>query len=88
MVRLLVATVNWHKSQLSAKKSSITLLSCLFMIERKKSFLENLNIFSQKNYTTIIRKYWATKYESRRETNFGRLATIFQICSMDADFVS
>ena len=42
----------------------------------------------KKNYTTIIRTYWATKYKSRRENKFGRLATIFQICSMDADILS
>ena len=27
-------------------------------------------MFTQKNYTTIIRKYWTTKYESRRENEF------------------
>ena len=32
MVRLLVATVNWHKSLQFAKKSNIKLLPCLFMI--------------------------------------------------------
>ena len=32
MVRLLVATVNWHKSLQFAKKSNITPLPCLFMI--------------------------------------------------------
>ena len=32
MVRLLVATVNWHKSLQFAKKSNITLLPSLFMI--------------------------------------------------------
>ena len=32
MVRLLVATINWHKSLQFAKKSNITLLPCLFMI--------------------------------------------------------
>ena len=32
MVRLLVATVNWHKSLQFVKKSNITLLPCLFMI--------------------------------------------------------
>ena len=32
MVRLLVATVNWHKSLQFVKKSKITLLPCLFMI--------------------------------------------------------
>ena len=31
MVRLLVATVNWHKSPQFVKKSHITPLSCLFM---------------------------------------------------------
>ena len=32
MVRLLVATINWHKPLQFAKKSNITLLSCLFKI--------------------------------------------------------
>ena len=32
MVRLLVATVNWHKSLQFSKKADITLLPCLFMI--------------------------------------------------------
>ena len=41
------------------------------VVERKKkSFLENENIFSQKNYTTIIRTYWATECESRSEIEF------------------
>ena len=26
-------------------------------------------MFSQKNYTTIMRKYWATTYESWREND-------------------
>ena len=32
MVRLLVATVNWHKSLQFVKKSNVTLLPCSFMI--------------------------------------------------------
>ena len=32
IVRLLVATVNWHKSLQFAKTSNITLLPCLFMV--------------------------------------------------------
>ena len=32
MVHLIVATVNWHKSLQFVKKSTITLLPCLFMI--------------------------------------------------------
>ena len=37
----------------------------IWAVERKKSFLENWNKFLQKNYTTIVRTYWATKYESK-----------------------
>ena len=39
MVRLLVATVNWHKSLQFTKKSNITLLPCLFMILLAASIL-------------------------------------------------
>ena len=38
--------------------------------------------FCKKNYTTIIRTYWATKYEIRRDNKFGRLAAV---CLMHAD---
>ena len=41
------------------------------VVELKKSFLENKDIFSQKNCTTIIRTYWATKYERTVKTIFG-----------------
>ena len=43
---------------------------CLFERSKEKSFFESWNIFSQKNYNTIIRTYWATKYESRCEIEF------------------
>ena len=42
----------------------------IWAVERKKSFLENQNTFSQKNYTTLIKTCWATKYKSRSESNF------------------
>ena len=42
----------------------------IWAVVRKKSFLENQNIFSQKNYTTIMRTYWATKFESRDENEY------------------
>ena len=44
---------------------------CIF--ERSKEnnhFSKNENTFSQKNYTTIIRTYWAKKYDSWRENEF------------------
>ena len=53
----------------------------IWAVERKKLFLENWNIFSLKNYTTIIRTYWATKYESRGENEFW--ATCQNISNFD-----
>ena len=42
-----------------------------YLSDRKKTIiLKNENTFSQKNYTTIIRTYWAKKYESWRENEF------------------
>ena len=60
----------------------------IWAVERKKSDLENWNIFSQKNYTKIIRTYWATKYESRSENEFWSTFHNISICSMDADILS
>ena len=41
----------------------------IWAVEQKNSFLEK-NIFTKKNYTTIIRTYWTTKYESRSKSKF------------------
>ena len=54
-------------------------------VERTKQKTRNANIFSQKTYTTIIRTYWATKYESRSKANFGWLAAV---CVMHVDIIS
>ena len=48
----------------------------ILAIEREKSFLENWNIFSQKNCTTIVKTYWATKNESRSENEFWATDTL------------
>ena len=41
------------------------------VVERKKIISRKRKyIFSQKNYTTIIRTYWATECESRSEIEF------------------
>ena len=57
----------------------------IWAVERKKSFLENWNKFLPKNHITIIRTYWATKYERRSKENFGWLSAI---CLMHADISS
>ena len=55
-------------------------------LERKNSFLEKDNIFSQKTYATIIRTYWATKYESRCEKRI--VGDLTPVCLMHVDISS
>ena len=44
---------------------------CIFERSNEKNHFSKTKIyFHQKNYTTIIRTYWATKYESRGENEF------------------
>ena len=58
----------------------------ILAVEHKKIIPQKLKyIFTKKNYTTIIRTYWATKYQSRRENGFGRLAAV---CLMRVDISS
>ena len=57
----------------------------IWAVERKISFLETKIIFHKKNYTTIIRTYWATKYENRSESKFWVTSAV---CLMDADISS
>ena len=41
----------------------------IWAVERKKNYFSKTELnFYKKNYTTIIRTYWATKYESRSES--------------------
>ena len=45
---------------------------CIFERSNEKNYFSKTKIiFLQKNYTTIIRTYWATKYKSRSENKFG-----------------
>ena len=57
-------------------------------VERKKSFLENWNIFSQKTTPQLSGHIGLQNMKVGVKSNFGRLATIFQICAMDADILS
>ena len=54
-------------------------------VNEKNHFSKTKVCFHKKNYTTIIRTYWATKYERRRENEFGRLAAV---CLMHVDISS
>ena len=60
----------------------------IWAAERKISFLEKQNIFSQKNTPQLLGHIGLQNMKIGEKTNFGRLATLFQICSMDADIIS
>ena len=48
-----------------------TVKICIFERSKEKNHFSKTEIyFHKKNYTTIIRTYWATKYESRGENEF------------------
>ena len=46
------------------------------------------NIFAKKTTPQLLEHIGQQNMKVREKTNFGRLATIFQICSMDADILS
>ena len=60
-------------------------------IERsnEKSHFSKTKIYFRKKTTLqLLEHIGLQNMKVREKTNFGRLATIFQICSMDADFLS
>ena len=58
-----------------------TVKICIFERSNEKSNFSKTKIyFHKKNYTIIIRTYWATKYESRRENKIW--ATCHNISSL------
>ena len=62
-----------------------TVKICMFERSNEKSHFSKTKIyFHKKNYTTIIRTYWATKYESSRENEFWatchKISNLFDGC--------
>ena len=45
-------------------------------------------MFSQKTKPQLLGHIELQNMKVGEKTNFGRLATLFQICSMDADIIS
>ena len=60
----------------------------IWVIELKKSFLENWNIFSKKTTPKWLGHNGLQNMKIGVKTNCGRLAKLFQICSMDTDILS
>ena len=62
---------------------------CIFERSNEKNHFSKTKIYFHKKTTPQLLGHIGlqnTKVEDKK--NFGRLATIFQICSMDADIVS
>ena len=54
-----------------------------------KNIHQKINIYFRKKTTPqLLEHIGQQNMKVREKTNFGRLATIFQICSMDADILS
>ena len=61
----------------------------IFEWSNEKSHFSKTKIYFRKKSTPqLLEHIGLQKMKVGGKTNFGRLATIFQICSMDADIVS
>ena len=67
-----------------------TVKICIFERSNEKYHFSKTKIYFQKKKTTpqLLGHIWLQNMKVGEKTNFGRLATIFQICSMDADILS
>ena len=62
---------------------------CIFERSNEKSHFSKTKIYFRKKTTPqLLEHIGQQNMKVGEKTNFGRLATIFQICSMDADILS
>ena len=62
---------------------------CIFDRSNEKSHFSKTKIYFHKKTTPqLLEHIGLQNMKVGEKTNFGRLATIFQICSMDADILS
>ena len=62
---------------------------CIFeRLNEKYHFSKNEIYFHKKTIPQLLGHIGLQNMKVGEKTNFGRLATIFQICSMDADILS
>ena len=75
----------WHPT--SAIGTTVKL--CIFERSNGKSHFSKTKIYFRKKTTPqLLEHIGLQNMKVGEKTNFGRLATIFQICSMDADILS
>ena len=60
----------------------------ILAVERKNHFSKTKTYFHKKTTPQLLGHIGLKNTKVREKTNFGRLAIIFQICSMDADILS
>ena len=66
-----------------------TVKICIFERSNEKSNFSKTKIYFHKKTTPkLLEHIGLQNMKVGEETNFGRLATIFQVCSMDADILS
>ena len=58
------------------------------IMNEKYRFSKNKIHFHKKNTPQLLGHIGLQNMKVGEKTNFGRLATLFQICSMDADILS
>ena len=62
---------------------------CIFKQSNEKSHFSKTKIYFHKKTTPqLLEHIGLQNMKVGEKTNFGRLATIFQVCSMDADILS
>ena len=62
---------------------------CIFERSNEKNYFSKTKInFHKKTTPQLLEHIGLQNIKVGVKTNFGRLATIFQICSMDADILS
>ena len=60
----------------------------IWAVERKSQFSKTETYFHKKTTPQLLGHIGLQNMKVAVKTNFGRLSTIFQICSMDADILS
>ena len=66
-----------------------TVKMCIFERSNEKNYFSKTKIYFHKKTTPqLLGHIGLQNMKVGEKTNFGRLATIFQICSMDADILS
>ena len=90
LLELIDAPINLNLLAIRSSYQVIfTVKICIFERSNEKSHFSKTKIYFHKKTTPqLLEHIGLQNMKVGEKTNFGRLATIFQICSMDADILS